>query len=65
MNNLILFTNAFLSYLLLFVICVCVVIAAVIIGMRIRKAKDAKDAIQTAEPVEAKAKETVSEVSDQ
>ena len=45
MNNLVLFTNAFLSYLLLFVICVCVVIVAVLIGAKIRKSKDAKDAL--------------------
>ena len=44
MNNLILFTNAFLSYLLLFVIAVCVVIAAVLIGRKLRSLKDAKDA---------------------
>ena len=65
MNNLILFTNAFLNYLLLFVICVCVIIAAVLIGIRLRKAKDAKDAIQTAGPAETRADKPVSEASDQ
>ncbi len=45
MNNLILFTNSFLSYLILFVICVGVVIAAVLIGAKLRKAKDARDAL--------------------
>ena len=45
MNNLILFTNAFLSYLILFVICTGIVIAAVLIGAKLRKAKDAKDAL--------------------
>ena len=46
MDNLILFTNAFLSYLLLFVIAVVVVIAAVLIGKKLRAVKDAKDAAQ-------------------
>jgi len=54
MNNLILFTNAFLSYLLLFVIAVCVVIAAVLIGRKLRTLKDAKDA-QAAEVAQAAA----------
>ncbi len=48
MNNLILFTNAFLNYLLLFVIAVIVVIAAVLIGRKLRTVKDAKDAAQAA-----------------
>ena len=48
MNNLILFTNAFLNYLLLFVIAVIVVIAAVLIGEKLRTIKDAKDAAEAA-----------------
>ena len=62
MNNLILFTNAFLSYLILFVICVGVVIAAVFIGAKLRKAKDAKDAL-AAETITAADK--TAETSDQ
>lgn len=42
MNNLILFVNAFLSYLLLFVFIVVLVIAACFIGIKWRKSKDAK-----------------------
>lgn len=45
MGNLIAFLNSFLSYLLLFVICVAVVIVAVMIGIRLRKRKDQKDAL--------------------
>lgn len=44
MDNLILFLNSFLSYLLLFVICVAVIIVAVLIGVKLRRNKDAKDA---------------------
>ncbi|MBQ8946792.1 MAG: hypothetical protein IJ058_08280 [Lachnospiraceae bacterium] len=43
MNNLILFLNSFLSYLLLFVICVAVIIIAVLLGIRLRKNKDARE----------------------
>lgn len=43
MANLIAFLNAFLSYLLLFVVCVAVIVAAVRIGIGLRKRKDAKD----------------------
>ena len=42
MANIVAFTNSFLSYLLLFGICVAVVIAACIIGVKLRKSKDAK-----------------------
>lgn len=45
MLNLIAFLNAFLSYLLLFVICVAVVIIAVKLGITMRKKKDAKEAL--------------------
>ena len=47
MTNLILFLNAFLSYLLLFVIIVALVIIACIIGVKWRKSKDAKAALNT------------------
>ncbi|MCM1162227.1 MAG: hypothetical protein NC412_13535 [Roseburia sp.] len=42
MNNLILFLNSFLSYLLLFVIMIALVVIACVIGVKLRKAKDAK-----------------------
>ncbi len=45
MQNLILFVNAFLSYLLLFVLIVALVIVACIIGVKWRKSKDAKAAL--------------------
>ena len=44
MANFIAFINSFLSYLLLFGVCVAVVAAACIIGVYLRKKKDAKDA---------------------
>lgn len=44
MTNLILFINAFLSYLLIFVLIIALVIIACIIGVKWRKAKDAKSA---------------------
>lgn len=43
MNNLILFINSFLSYLLVFVVIVVVVAVAVAIGITLRKKKDAKE----------------------
>ncbi len=43
-NNFVLFLNSFLSYLLLFVICVAVIIIAVLLGIRLRKNKDAREA---------------------
>lgn len=45
MQNLILFVNAFLSYLLVFVLIVALVIAACVIGVKWRKSKDAKAAL--------------------
>lgn len=45
MNNFILFLNSFLSYFILFAICVAVVIIAVVVGTKLRKSKDAKDAL--------------------
>ena len=44
MTNLILFINAFLSYLLIFVLIIALVIIACIIGVKWRKVKDAKNA---------------------
>ena len=46
MANLILFVNSFLSYLLLFVLVVALVIVACIIGVKWRKRKDAKAALE-------------------
>ncbi|MBQ7065731.1 MAG: hypothetical protein IJN92_02825 [Lachnospiraceae bacterium] len=48
MNNLILFVNSFLSYLLLFVIMIGLVVIACIIGVKMRKSKDAKLAAEAA-----------------
>lgn len=45
MTNLVAFLNSFLSYLLLFAVCVIVVVVAVKIGITMRKNKDAKDAL--------------------
>ena len=44
MTNLILFVNAFLSYLLLFTFIIVLVIVACVIGVKWRKSKDAKNA---------------------
>lgn len=44
MANLVLFVNAFLSYLLCFVLIVALVIVACVIGVKWRKSKDAKAA---------------------
>ncbi|MDE6944746.1 MAG: hypothetical protein K2P66_10005 [Lachnospiraceae bacterium] len=46
MTNLILFVNAFLSYLLVFVFIIAVVVVACIIGVKWRKSKDAKAAVE-------------------
>ncbi|MBD5450610.1 MAG: hypothetical protein HDR28_10765 [Lachnospiraceae bacterium] len=43
MNNLILFVNAFLSYLLVFVLIIALVIVACIIGVKCWKSKDTKE----------------------
>lgn len=45
MTNLILFLNSFLSYLLLFVLIIALVIIACVIGVKWRKSKDAKEAL--------------------
>lgn len=47
MANLILFINSLLSYLLLFVLIVALVIVACVIGVKWRKSKDAKAALDT------------------
>ena len=46
MTTLILFVNAFLSYLLVFVFIIAVVVVACIIGVKWRKSKDAKAAVE-------------------
>lgn len=51
MTNLVLFINAFLSYLLLFVLIIALVIVACIIGVKWRKSKDAKAAANAAAAV--------------
>ena len=48
MTNLILFINAFLSYLLICVLIIALVIVACIIGVKWRKIKDAKNAASVA-----------------
>lgn len=45
MANLILFVNAFLSYLLVFLLIIALVIVACVIGVKWRKSKDAKAAL--------------------
>ncbi len=49
MTNLILFANAFLSYLLLFLFIIALVIVACVIGVKWRKSKDAKAAAEAKE----------------
>jgi hypothetical protein len=49
MTKLILFINAFLSYLLCFVFIIALVIIACVIGVKWRKSKDAKAALQSEE----------------
>lgn len=49
MANLIAFLNSFLSYLLLFAVCVAVILIAVKLGIMLRKNKDAKTALEAAE----------------
>mgnify|MGYP004546828045 FL=1 len=47
MTNLILFLNAFMSYLFLFLFIVALIIVACFIGIKWRKSKDAKAALVT------------------
>jgi hypothetical protein len=42
MNNLIVFTNTFLSYLLVFFVFIAIIMVAVIIGKKLRMNKDMK-----------------------
>ena len=58
MANLIAFLNAFLSYLLLFAVCVAVILVAVKIGITLRKNKDAKTALEAAKAAESELKES-------
>ncbi len=53
MGNLILFLNAFISYLFVFVLIIAVVIVACIIGVKWRKNKDAKIAAEAEMSVQA------------
>lgn len=59
MNNLILFVNSLLSYLLVFVVIVIVAGIAIFIGITMRKKKNAKEALEaeTADAEEAVAAE--------
>lgn len=59
MNNLILFVNSLLSYLLVFVVIVIVAGIAVFIGITMRKKKNAQEALEaeTADAEEAVAAE--------
>lgn len=45
MANLVAFLNSFLSYLLLFAVCVAVVIVAVMAGIKLRRKKNAEEAL--------------------
>lgn len=60
MSNLIAFVNSFLSYFLLFAVCVVVVIVAVKLGITMRRKKNAKDALL--ESKEDASKESAAEV---
>ena len=58
MNNLILFFNAFLSYIVLFLVIIVVAAVAMFIGIKRRKAQDAKALLeQTAAETEMQSKE--------
>lgn len=53
MNNLILFINSFLSYALLFIVIIALVVIACLIGINMKKRKNAS--IQSAEKEETSA----------
>ena len=56
MNNLILFTNAFLSYLFMFLVFAVLIVAAVLAGIKVRKNKNKKEELaQSAANLEAAA----------
>lgn len=58
MANLILFLNAFLSYLLLFVLIIAVAAVACVIGVKWRKSKDAKLAAEAGMDAQADGENT-------
>lgn len=60
MNNLILFLNSFLSYILLFLIVVVVAGIAMFIGITMRKKSNAKEAEEAAHADESEAAEAAS-----
>lgn len=51
MNNLVLFLNGFLSYLLVYVVFAVGIVVAVIAGIKFRKSKNAKEAVATEDVV--------------
>lgn len=56
MNNLILFVNSFLSYLIMFLVFLVLIVAAVFAGIKVRKNKNKKDEIaESAASLEAAA----------
>lgn len=59
MNNLILFVNSLLSYLLVFVVIVIVAGIAIFIGITMRKKKNAKMALEAEMTEETDAEEAV------
>lgn len=60
MNNLILFLNSFLSYILLFLIVVVVAGIAMFIGITMRKKSNAKEAEEAARTGESETAEAAS-----
>ena len=54
MTNLILFINSFLSYFLVYIVSAVLIVTAVLLGIRLRKNKDAKEALQAASEAETK-----------
>lgn len=48
MNNLIAFTNTFLSYLLCFIVFGVLIIAAILLGIKLRKNKNKKEELAKA-----------------
>lgn len=52
MNNFILFANSFLSYLLVYFVFATLIIIAVLVGIKVRKAKNDKEAVAGAEMVD-------------
>lgn len=61
MNNLVLFINSLLSYLLVFAVIVVVAGVAVFIGIKMRKNSDAKAAAEETEPTDGSAEDAVTE----